>query len=196
METGNQNSELGTNAPLLQHRLVQCSLVFTDIFRPSPSAPSALAAAPQVTEQWPLTSPMQPANALSSLDPATFPKIGHILLESQKIQLTRFCKGVSTSKTWSHSCLHFTFGCLRILEFCFQSNFGFLLCLCELFLLLEFLLQRRQRVLLLLHFSFQSIFGSFRAAGGTFRFIQFLLQTLLVKKSRRDANCQISEDMP
>ena len=180
----------------MHHCLVQCSIVVTDIFRPSPSAPSALATAPQVTEQWPLTSPMQPANALSSLDPATFPKIGHILLESQKIQLTRFCKGVSTSKTWSHSCLHFTFGCLRILEFCFQSNFGFLLCLCELFLLLEFLLQRRQRVLLLLHFSFQSIFGSFRAAGGTFRFIQFLLQTLLVKKSRRDANCQISEDMP
>ena len=63
METGNQNSELVTHAPLLQHRLVQCSLVFTDNLRPSPSAPSALGAAPQVTEQWPLTSPMQPANA-------------------------------------------------------------------------------------------------------------------------------------
>ena len=47
----------------MRYCLVQCSIVVTDIFRPSPSAPSALAAAPQVTEQWPLTSPMQPANA-------------------------------------------------------------------------------------------------------------------------------------
>ena len=42
---------------------VHCALVFTDNLRPSPSAPSPLAAAPQVTEQWPLTSPIQPANA-------------------------------------------------------------------------------------------------------------------------------------